>query len=487
MRIRDPEPTPSLYASSPATSSSPAADARAFPEVLQQLQQLTQQASSSPQLMTTHMQLHMEMNLRASANDLKDQELDDVSLAETHRTETVQEEQSEVHTELLEQREDADIEDMIENQEAMEDLIDAWEEQGEEDPSIETETVDEEIFKEDIEESGDENPELFHQHDDPEEKSREEQKKIEAIVAAGATSTEIREAATERDLTYQDIQKLTESALSKGKLAPRVKNLLRTLLESLAQGQRFLLDQHRLAGLDFQEWQEITALFPLRFYGGLVRQSLQKSHKHVVQLHGELQHLQHQRPLTQNNRDFWKTLWEPLLEEWPLLLNNWLHQHPIPEDIEGISHILEILHKRNALPTGAVGQVLQLALNYQHHPATFYGLFGLTQHWLQAAPMKPEDITLLSEKVYERCFAGQLSDKAQVTEALNQVLAGQSVEEDKLMQILQGCRQGVLSYLPYRYLPPEIQELQDYVQQDLLGKEEAILQLLLESESPQTL
>ena len=183
-------------------------------------------------------------------------------------------------------------------------------------------------------------------------------------------------------------------------------------------------------------------------------------------------------------QQFWKQLWEPMLGDWPLLINNWWQQQPLLSDTDALKHILEILQHHNALPVGAIGQTLSLALAYQHHPESLYALFTLTQKWLHFEAMSTEDVHFFSEKVYERCYAQDLSDREQIMNYLQHLLTGQSLEDNALAQILQGCTQNVLSYLPYRYLPPEMQELQVYVRNDLLGKEEIVLHLLTDADHP---
>ncbi len=459
------------------TESSPTPE-RPFSDVLQQL--LTPNPSQILSLQTTHLQIHLALGHPSG-------ELQEEALAESQ-----EDLQQESYADLQEDREDAYIEDLIENQEEMEDLIDQWEERGEiyEDLKTEKKEQGEEIRKEERLDDVDESPEQLHLHDDSaQDKPKDERPAfIELEKKHGpAAVPQGQEPLQERDLTYQEIQMLMETTLhSKNRLKNRVRDVLQSLLSALAQGQRFLLDQHRLAGLEFAEWQEITQLFPPRFYGGLVKQAmLLGGNPALNNLYLTLQNLAHQTPPTPAEMDFWQALWEPALGEWPLLAHNWWHQQPLLIEPQSLMYMLEILQHRNLLPTGAIGPTLSLALNHQHHPESQAHLFRLTQKWLHNCPMSAEDLDFFAEKIYERCYPQELSDRSQTMAHLRRVLKGESLNEADLLQLLQGCTQGVLSYLPYAYLPPSLQELQDYVQRDLFGKEEAVLHLLLDSDHPQ--
>lgn len=467
-----------LYRAEPALTAGraegKASEDSAFPEVLKQFL-----APATPQgitLQTTHLQIHLALG----------------DAAEAQEAEALSEEQQEIHAEVQEDREDAYIEDLIENQEDMEALIDQWEERGEreEELKVEKKEKSEEVLKEDRLDDVDESPEQLHLHDDnPKDKPKDERPVFIELDKKNraAMSVQANETAQERDLTYQEIQLLMETTLqSKNRLHNRVRDVLHSLLTSLSQGQRFLLDQHRLAGLEFHEWQEITQLFPPRFYGGLVRQALLLGGETALgNLYIALQNIASQTPPQRSEIDFWQSLWEPALGEWPLLAQNWWQQQPLLIAPQSLVYLLEILQHRNLLPTGAIGPTLSLALSHQHHPESLAHFFRLTQQWLYAEAMRPEDIAFFAEKVYERCYPQELSDRDQTLALLQAALSGQSLEETELMQLLQGCRQGVLSYLPYHYLPAGLQELQDYVQRDLFGKEEAVLQLLLDTDHPQ--
>lgn len=474
MRISDASSASPLYPASASPGNR--ASTEGFPDVLKNL--LTNTVALPPSLLTANLHIHLEM--RAETEEL---------IVEAQTEEQLTLEESEIHSELHEQREDAYIEDLIENQEAMEELIDNWEEQGEQkEIESEQEHAAEELQKEEQNQEFEESPEQRHLNDDTQrEKNKDDSPDFELehkpVSPPASTANEV---IRERDLSYQEIQMLMETTLhGKNRLQQRVREVLQALLESLAQGQRFLLDQHRLSGLESEEWAEITQLFPPRFYGGLVRQAmLANGTAGVNQLYYQLNDLQQQMPPSAKDQQFWRQLWEPLLGEWPLAINNWWQQQPLLADTDALKHILEILQHRNALPVGAIGQTLGLALAYQHNPESLYALFSLTQKWLHFKAMSTEEIYFFSEKVYERCYAQDLSDREQVMRYLQQLLSGQSLEDGALVQILQGCTQNVLSYLPYRYLPSEMQELQVYVRNDLLGKEEAVLHLLMDADHP---
>ena len=468
MRISDASASAPLYPSAAVSSESDATNG--FPEVLKGL--LTNAAPIAPTLLTTNLHIHLELH--------QNQE---------QRQEQLLVEKNQSHAELHEEREDEYIENLLENQEEMEDLIDHWEENGErkEIKSEKEQPVEEAQKEEEPAHELEETTELLHLQDDlQQDKHNNEGPSTLIEKKQAAPSSTVSEAIMERDLTYQEIQMLMETTLqSKNRLQRRVREVLQALLESLAQGQRFLLDQHRLAGLETHEWMEITQLFPPRFYGGLVRQAmLINGTLGVNQLHDKLNHLQQQIPPTTSDQLFWRSLWEPVLGDWPLAINNWWSNQPLLAESEALKHILGILHQRNALPTGAIGQTLSLALAHQHSPESLDALFAITQKWLHFQALHPDEIHFFSEKVYERCYTQDLSDRGQIMTYLQNLLNGQSLEENALIQVLQGCTQNVLSYLPSRYLPSEIRELQDYVRNDLFGKEEAVLQLLTDADHP---
>ena len=71
MRIRDNDSTPILHSSSHSeTTIGKTDEGKTFPDVLQNLVK----GENTAGLQTAHMQLHMELNTRASANDITDQE-----------------------------------------------------------------------------------------------------------------------------------------------------------------------------------------------------------------------------------------------------------------------------------------------------------------------------------------------------------------------------------------------------------------------------
>jgi hypothetical protein len=109
-------------------------------------------------------------------------------------------------------------------------------------------------------------------------------------------------------------------------------------------------------------------------------------------------------------------------------------------------------------------------------------LFSLSQTCLHRRPLAAEQIELLAIKLYERCFP-PLADEGQTLAVLKQVLQGKEPGHEALMRLLLGSAQAVLSYLPYAYLHPALQEIQDYVRRDLFGQEDQLPELFRDEAS----
>ncbi|MEZ0369168.1 MAG: hypothetical protein ACAI44_08800, partial [Candidatus Sericytochromatia bacterium] len=283
----------------------------------------------------------------------------------------------------------------------------------------------------------------------------------------------------ERELNYEEIQSLVETALYSGRhLPPRVRQVMKELLEALLDGQRWLLDQHRLIGLEPYEWEQLTQLFPPHFYAGLLRQ-----HRHSeLPLYDLLQDLYTQLPPDPERQAQLLALWQPGFGsgQLPPPLRNWVLDQPDPPAERELIQLLELWQQQQTLPPGATGRILQLALAYSYHPEKMLALFRLSQDLLHGRAPQGEQSALLAQCMYERCYPRELSDSAQIQDLLTRALLGQELEEPELMHLLTGCSQSVLSYLPYACMPPSLQHLQDYVRRDLLGREELVLALLQE-------
>jgi len=280
------------------------------------------------------------------------------------------------------------------------------------------------------------------------------------------------ESSQERKLNYAEIQALVDTVLNAERhLPPRVRHILQDLLNALLDGQRQLLDQHRLIGLDPAEWELLSTLFPPHFYAGWLRQ--QRLRNQDLPLYVISQDLFVQAPPNAQRQAELETLLGYAFGELPVPVRSWLHDKPPLFDTQDLKHSLEIWVQHQALPPGAIGQTLQLAMTYHHHPETMSELFGLSQSYLHRRPLSESQLRLVTQKLYERCFP-PLSDEQQTVAILNQVLQGQEPDEESLMRLLLGCDQAVLSYLPYAYLPTSLQEIQDYVRRDLFGQEERL-------------
>lgn len=283
-----------------------------------------------------------------------------------------------------------------------------------------------------------------------------------------------------RELNYQEIQALVETALHSGRhLLPRVRQILQELLNALLDGQRWLLDQQRLIGLEQYEWETVFRMFPDHFYGGLLRQ-----HRHsALPLYDILQNLYEQTP-PQTHEDL-ISLWQPVFGDasMPLLLRNWILDQPLlPEDQELIN-LLELWQQQQSLPPGALGRILQLSLAYQHHPDKMHELFIISKQLLHGQPLSEPQLELLSRSISERCFQLELTQPQQIQNLLKTAMQGHELSEADILLLTTGCHQGVLSYLPYSLLHPSLQELLNYVRRDLLGHEEQVPALLQEEEN----
>lgn len=395
------------------------------------------------------------------------------------------------HAETEELRREDYLNGLDANQDHMEDLVEDWKDRSPHKPDPELEPGAEntdnpsELDAADLLNTGDDIGELISDFDElPLDHDEQNQS---AAGGGGGTSRQAPgegdneqsgSSHKERDMSYQEIQALVETALSSGKhLPPRVKHILQELLNSLLEGQRWLLDQHRLIGLEREEWDLIQSLFPAHFYAGLLRQQRHGD----LPLYDMLQQLYEQIAPAEDRRQALLKLWQPALGDH-LLLRNWVLDQPMPALEDDLNNLLELWQHHNALPPGATGRTLQLALAYRHHPERMQALFLIAGTLLHGKALTASQRDLLAGCIAERCFPRELTDTVQMQDLLISVLSGQEPSESELMQLLQGCNQGLLSYLPYAGIADSLRDLKDYVRRDLLGREELVPTLLREEE-----
>lgn len=386
--------------------------------------------------------------------------------------------------EVLELREDEFLEDLAENQEDMEELVDDWEEAGRrlgEGKGVEVEKAESQSEAVEVENDGDEGVEEEQELQDYEEDQPDKEQTPEFIEAAKRIKRSVAADELEaREINYEEIQILVRGALesSSEQLTSGVQTVLRQLLESLLDGKRHLLDQHRLMGLERDEFYHLMQMFPPRFYGGLLRSFALASHK--PPLYTMLQNVFMQHPPEEQHLKHWEYLLESKVGELPVSLKNWLYRQPLLAQPEALRHSLDILRQRNAFFPGAVGRCLELASVYAHHTPTLVGLFEIAQLLFYGEPLGDPERELLAQKICERCFPRELGDHAAMQARLQLILKGEALDESETLAVLSGCQQSVLSYLPYAYVHPDLQAMQDYVQRDLGGREERVQELLQE-------
>jgi hypothetical protein len=394
------------------------------------------------------------------------------------------------HAEVHEDRHEDYLDGIEDSQDMMEDLVEDWKERSphrtKDEPGATNEN-DENSPEVDLSEiiASDDVGELISDFDERllDDNEQNEQQANSGGSRGSQQFTEDPESRSsdhqERELNFQEIQTLVETTLaSDKKLPPRVRHSLKELLGALLGGQRWLLDQHRLIGLERSEWTLIQQLFPAHFYAGLVRQ-----HRHSdLPLYDLLQDLFAQVPPDSDRQQELLALWQPGLGE-SLLLRNWLLDQPLLVHDAELVNLLELWQHQQALPPGATGRTLQLALAYRHHPERMQTLFLIARHLLHGQALSLKQTEVLAQCISERCFQRELTDTEQIQELMIKALHGKELSEQELMQMLAGCSQGVLSHLPYDRVHDSLRDLQDYVRQDLLGREEQVLTLLREEES----
>jgi len=275
---------------------------------------------------------------------------------------------------------------------------------------------------------------------------------------------------------------LVETVLNANKqIPPKTRSILQQLLSSLMNGERWLLDQHRLLSLNKKEWNEINKMFPRHFYGGLLHTSYALHHQLPVYEMLEASFMQ-VRP-NKAEQEAWVELLSKALGKLPLFIINWLQGESLnlsETDTTQLADWLEIWKTHNALPPGAAGRTLQLALDYRYHPESMQQLVQLAQNYFYARPLNQSQLNLAAKSISTRCFPEGLLG-AHIDEILIQALRGESLAEDKLMLLLQGCSQSVLAYLPCGYLHADLQAIVEYIHRDLLGNEEQVPGMLNEA------
>ncbi len=476
MRIEgDPKP---LYRSDPVQApTTEAASAVSFRSILAEF--------FAPLSAPFALQTSLHLNLSSGSLDSQTPEL----IAKEFHQELKEDTQQEQEADQAEFREDEILEDLEENQELMEDLVDQWEDAGERigEKKDNREKVEESEDLSDIIEDNDDIIEGEKPLEDLLEKENQNKQRrddlfeleIQKKLLSGHSDSG--QTVSERDLTYEEIQMLVETTVnSKDRLPHTVRRILNQVLESLMQGRPYLLQVSNMMGLDKEDWYNLLGLFPGQFYDGLLRQY--KRSARSLPLYSLLQEAFLQIAPTQRRQQQWEQILRLSFPDWPLLVHNWLQNQPLlfrAED-QSLKHILEIWKQQGSLPPGATGRALELALAHQHHPESMHRLFVISQSLLHGQELTADQQDFYLEKVYERCFHSQFSDTQSIRDLLQRALQGQDFDEKELSQIVQGCPQQVLSFLPYSQLSSGLQNLIDYIQLDLFGNEEAVPQLLLE-------
>lgn len=486
MRIDDSSP---LYAALP-----PAAlpvferESSAFPQILRDLLQ----ANTSPHAFSA-----LEIQLESRMLQLEAHYQVKADIKQDFHEEVFEDEHHEALGELENLRDEEMADDLEENQARMDKLIDRWEEEGKrlgksEDMAAQRSEAESESSE--AVDGGDDSVDLLNPLEDvpPEgetqalaagtEEHSEQQDSDQEEIQLQANSKKSLQAGDviERELNYEEIQLLVDTALhSKDRLSPRVQWILQALLNGLLENRRFLLDQQRMMGLERDEWYQLLALFPAHFYGGLVRHY--RLLPDTLPVYSMFQEVFCQEAPDLKRQRQWQTLLSGIFSETPLLLQNWLQQQPLLFREQELKHLLEIWQQKQAFPPGAVGRTLELALAYQHHPESMERLFVISQALFHGLPVAPEAQDFWVQKIYERCYPQEFTERNQITSLLKGVLTGLNPSQEDLQQLLLGCSQAVLSYLPYQLLHPELQSLQDYILRDLMGQEEEVLQILQET------
>lgn len=435
--------------------------------------------ASTPESQEPHfvrLQLSLESPVLGGLSDLNPRHLE-----KNFQIEELEDEMSEDLEVLEEVRDDAFLDDIEENQENMERLVDRWEEDGIQ--VKEGDDLDVPEGKEDLTDpiDGDESVDPELELSDAAKHFSEEKASKDALLTK-KTPGVIGEnnSAKDRELDYQEIQMLVDTVLnSKKYLSPRVRSILQQLLSSLLDGGRWLLDQHRLLSLDSVEWTQIRKMFPRHFYGGLLYTSYQLTDKQPI--YEIFQQSFVQKAPNRANQEIWFELLTQAMGTLPLFIRQWIFGASTEPPDKELGDWLEIWKTLNALPPGASGRTLQLAFDYRHHPETMHQLFQLAQSYFHARPLFSSQYTLAANSIVQRCFPAGLLADVRMTDIVEQALRSESLEEDKLLKLLQGCSQSVLSYLPCGYLHKDLQAIVEYVYRDLMGQEEQVPGMLKDS------
>lgn len=398
--------------------------------------------------------------------------------------------------EKLEERLESYKEDLRESSELMERVVENWEKQapGEEEVNLEPDTDNtEELLQELQEDAGadlvDDMPDMildfesgFHgtpDHSLDSQSAESEKKAPHSLLKHDPLE------AQEREMSYAEIQHLVNSVLQGGPyLSCRLQCLLSKVLESLAQGYRYPLDQHTLLDLESQEWQTLFSLFPARFFQGLIRPLFQEAQEnaHIIQAgYDLLEAVLYQKGLNLEQFDLLEKLWNRLIP-LPRMFMSWLRQPELPTlSLADLQYPLEILQQHQALLPGAVGHIQSLALHFLHHAEIAVHLLEISRNCLHGIVLSGSQIELLSEKLADFCFSHTLD--GQMAPLLARALEGHDLESEEIIRILQGAPQKILSHLPFAQLTPALQEIIQFIHTNPEYNEENILSLFLENES----
>jgi hypothetical protein len=288
------------------------------------------------------------------------------------------------------------------------------------------------------------------------------------------------EAAEDQQLSFQEVQQLVETVLNSRSLPPKAHRLLQEVLTALLRGERRLLDQHRMVYLDAHDWAFLLALFPPRFFDGLMRPialRCVRTPEEVPQWHALFQALLWQHP-REIDLPLLQDLYAAVFPEPPGLLRHWLSGKSVLGNLATLQDTLEIMARANAFVPGCIGYTQQLAMQYHHTPETAEALFYLSQQYLHGDSLNWKETQLLARTLYEQCYTPEQFSGEQVVPVLVQALNGDPLDLPEIMLLLQGAGRQVLGHLPFYRLASELQELQQLRYSDPYYSEENLLALV---------
>ena len=290
----------------------------------------------------------------------------------------------------------------------------------------------------------------------------------------------------EQEMSYTEIQTLVDSILlSDQAFSYKIRRLLSRILQALAAGQHFNLDQQVFLELEASEWQMLATIFPPRFFQGLLRPLMhqQQTENLLKTAHNLIEHIFYQKGALRPEQLDQLEQWWSRITHLPDMFISWLRQPEIPTlSFSDLRYPIEILYQHQALLPGPTGRIQILALQYLHHPETAIHLFEISRTILHSQPLSQAQITLLSEKLAEFCFPRALFAEHQIAPLLQKALSGQELEHSEILQILQGTPQNILSHLPFGQLPTSLREIIHFIHTDPDWREDNILTLFMENE-----